>query len=56
MGFTLAEMNGLCVCAANIGNAYLYGGTKEKVYLIAGPELGKDQGANIIIDKGLYRL
>ena len=56
LGFTLAEMNDLKVCAADIGNAYLYGRTKEKVYVVAGPEFGDDHGKNMIIDKGLYGL
>ena len=38
--FVLAELNELKVCAGDIGNAYLYGRTKEKVYIIAGPEFG----------------
>ena len=54
LGFTLAEINGLMVCAADIGNAYLYGKTKEKVYVIGGIEFGKNEGEAMIIDKGLY--
>jgi len=38
LGFLLATMNGLDTCAADIGNAFLYGHTKEKVYIIAGKE------------------
>jgi hypothetical protein len=55
-GFTLATLNDLGVCAADIGNAFLYGRTREKVYIIAGPEFGEDQGKPLIIDKGLYGL
>ena len=36
IGFILGEMNDLEVCAADIGNAFLYGQTKEEVYIIAG--------------------
>src|SRR5687768_1762763 len=32
--FTIAKLNELEVCAGDIGNAYLYGKTKEKVYVI----------------------
>eukprot|EP00978_Attheya_sp_CCMP212_P039249 scaffold202574_cov16-Attheya_sp.AAC.1 len=49
-------MNNLQVCAADVGNAFLYGKTREKVYVIAGPELGDDDGKRMIIDKGLYGL
>ena len=55
--FTLAKLNGLDVCAGDTGNAYLYGKTKEKVYVIAGPEFGeKLQGKRLLIDKALYGL
>jgi hypothetical protein len=38
-------------------NAFLYGKTKEKVYITAGPEFGVDlHGKNLIIDKSLYGL
>ena len=37
--FTIAELNGLDLCAADIGNAYLEAQTREKLFIIAGPEL-----------------
>ena len=40
-GFVLVSLNGLKVCAADIDNAFLYGKTREKVYITAGPEFGK---------------
>jgi hypothetical protein len=40
LGFILARMNGL-VCAGDVGNAFLYGKTREKVFVIAGEEFGK---------------
>ena len=52
----IAEMNKLDVCAADIGNAFLYGRTREKVYVIAGPEFGQDEGKRMIVEKGLYGL
>jgi hypothetical protein len=57
IGHMLAAINGLQVCAADIGNAFLYGKTREKVYVIAGKEFGPDMaGAPLIIDRGLYGL
>ena len=57
LGFTLAAINQLEVCAADVGNAYLYGKTNEKVCIKAGPEFGPDrQGKWLIIDKALYGL
>jgi hypothetical protein len=57
IGFFLWEMYELSCCACDIGNAFLYGKTKEKVYITAGPEFGsKLHGKNIVIDKSLYWL
>jgi Reverse transcriptase (RNA-dependent DNA polymerase) len=56
LGFTVAAMNDLDVCATDIGNAFLYGKTRERVYVIAGPEFGELEGQRLIIDKGLYGL
>ena len=57
LGFILANMNDLLVCAGDIGNAFLYGKTREKVYVIAGPEFGPElEGKRLIIDKSLYGL
>jgi hypothetical protein len=57
IGFFLGELYGLSCCACDIGNAFLYGKTKEKVYITADSEFGQSlQGKNIIIDKSLYGL
>lgn len=40
----LAELNGFEVYQMDIGSAYLEAYTKEKVYVIGGPELGKLEG------------
>jgi hypothetical protein len=57
IGFFLEELYGLSCCAYDIGNAFLYGKTKEKVYITAGPEFGVNlHGKNLIIDKSLYGL
>jgi hypothetical protein len=52
----IAELNGLSMCAADVGNAYLEAKTKEKVYIVAGPEFGELQGHTLVIDKALYGL
>ena len=55
--FTLARLIGLIVCACDIESAFMYGKTKEKVYVIAGPEFGeKLQGKRLLICKALYGL
>ena len=52
MGFLIAAINHLDICAADIGNAFLvYGKTREKVYIVAGQEL-QNPGANLIIERG----
>jgi hypothetical protein len=38
-GFFLGELYGLSCCACDIGNAFLNGKTKEKVYIFSVPEL-----------------
>ena len=52
----LAELNGLEVWGADIGNAYLEARTKEKVYIIAGKGFGELEGHTLVIDKALYGL
>ena len=56
IGHMIAAANGLTVCAADIGNAFLYGKTREKVYIVAGREFGTLAGTPLIIDRGLYGL
>jgi len=57
LGFILARMNGLSVCTGDVGNAFLYGITKEKYYIIAGPEFGPDvHGRRLVIYKSIYGL
>jgi hypothetical protein len=52
----LAELNELELWATDIGSAYLESYTKEKVYIIAGPEFGERQGHTLIIVRALYGL
>ena len=42
LGFLIGDANGLVVCAADIGSAYLNSVTREKVFIIAGPEFGPE--------------
>ena len=56
-GFTLGDLNGLKFCAQDVGNAYLNSYTKEKIYIVAGPEFGPAlAGRILIIVKALYGL
>ena len=50
------EQNNLDVWAADVGNAYLESYTKEKVYIVAGPEFGELEGCTLVINKALYGL
>ena len=52
----LAELNGLKLMAADVGNAYLEAYTKEKICFIAGPEFGPLAGHTFRISKALYGL
>ena len=53
----IAELNDLDVMTADIGNAYLHAKTREKVYIVAGPEFGPEyEGRVMIIVKSLYGL
>jgi hypothetical protein len=38
--FMIAAINGLKICSADVGKGFLYGVTKELVYIIAGKEFG----------------
>jgi hypothetical protein len=51
-----AELNGLQLWAADVRNADHEGLTKEKVYVIAGPEFGDLEGHILLIHKALYGL
>ena len=52
----LSELNGLETWSTDIGNAYLEAVTKEKVFIIAGPEFGKLEGHVLVVYKALYGL
>ena len=50
----LAELNGLQLCAADIGSAYLTAFTREKLAVIAGPEFGELAGCTLVLVKAVY--
>ena len=52
----LAKLNNLEVWGADIGNAYLETKTKEKLYIVAGPEFEELEGHILVIYKALYGL
>ena len=52
----LAKLNNLEVWGADIGNAYLEATTKEKLYIVAGPEFEELEGHILVIYKALYGL
>jgi Reverse transcriptase (RNA-dependent DNA polymerase) len=52
----IAALNGLSLKAADIQNAFLTAPNLEKVYIVAGPEFGTEQGKTFIIRKALYGL
>ena len=52
----IAELNDLETFCTDIGNAYLESYTKEKVYIVAGPEFGERQGHTLVIKRALYGL
>ncbi|KAL7490393.1 hypothetical protein ACHAWT_000002, partial [Skeletonema menzelii] len=52
----LAQLNELEVYQTDVGNAYLEAYTKEKVFVIAGPEFHELEGHILVIVKALYGL
>jgi Reverse transcriptase (RNA-dependent DNA polymerase) len=52
----LTELNALEVWGADVGNAYLKAMTKEKVYIVGGPEFGVLPEHTLLIFKALYGL
>ena len=50
----LAELNNLHLWGADVGNGDLQALTKEKLYIVGGPELEKLQGHVLVVHKALY--
>ena len=52
----IAGLNQLDVLSGDIQYAYLTAPNKEKIYCIAGPEFGPDEGKVMLITRALYGL
>jgi Reverse transcriptase (RNA-dependent DNA polymerase) len=52
----MIELNGLHTWSTDVGNTYLESFTREKVYIIAGPEFGDRQEHTLAVVKALYGL
>ena len=50
----LAELNNFQLWGADVGNAYLQELTKEKLYIVGGPEFDEVQGHFLVMHKVLY--
>ena len=50
----LSKLNQLELWGTDIGNAYLKVHTKEKLFIIAGPEFDDLEGHILVMDKALY--
>ena len=53
---TIAALNGLDLLACDIQNAYLTAKCREKIWNIAGPEFGSEEGSLMIVKMALYGL
>ena len=51
-----AELNGLELWGADIGNAYLEAKTKEKLFVVGDKGFGKLEGHTLIVNKAVYGL
>ena len=56
IALTIAALNGLDVFACDIQNAYLTAKCHEKIFTIAGPEFGPEEGILFIVRQALYGL
>ena len=57
IGICLVKLNNPQVCTGDAGNAFLYGATHEKLYIVEGPEFGpKLVGERLLIMESPYDL
>ncbi len=54
--FLIAAINCLVILGADVQNSYINARTREKVYMITGPELGSNAGRPATIVRALYGL
>ena len=52
----IGELNNLTCCAGDIGSAYLHSLTRERIFIVGGPEFGELEGKTFIVHKALYGL
>ena len=50
----LAKLNNFQLSGADVGNAYLQALTREKLYIVGGPEFEELQGHVLVMHKALY--
>ena len=50
----LAELNNLELWGAHVGNAYLQALTRDKLYIVGGPEFEELQGHVLVMYKALH--
>jgi len=56
IAFLVAALNDLDIMMADIGNAYLNAPCAEKIWMVAGPEFGDEQGTIFLVVCALYGL
>ena len=56
IALTIAALNDLKVLTCDIQNAYLRAKCREKIWTIAGPDFGSNQGKIMIVVRALYGL
>ena len=56
LAFLIAALNDLEIVACDVGNAYLNAPCREKIWFVAGPELGSRQGTVIKVVRALCGL
>jgi hypothetical protein len=56
IALTVAALNGLDILACDIQNAYLTAKCREKIWTVAGPEFGSEEGSLMIVKMALYGL
>ena len=56
IALTIAALNGLDILACDIQNVYLTAECIEKIWTIAGPEFGQEEGSMMIVKISLYVL
>ena len=53
---TIAALNDLDVLPCNIQNAYLMADYRERLWVVAFPKFGSEDGKNLLVRHSLYRL